>query len=230
MAARTVATATLEARLDVATLDRVNPDSSRENLMKSFRKREEEHMTDVEAKLLKGLSRKGIFELFFLYHPPFFYENREACGEEVHAGHVSKWTTFIIVETLLAALAIQPLVANVSLVGWRLSVYGLLWMLTLLGSFIGLVVNAALLGHLLHCPHKLAWIWLCKVGYVSEFPRLFMWISSVMSLLAIGYTTWTLYGAKVGIPCVIVELSGLLFTKWLMWRLKKSLEETYETK
>lgn len=133
-------------------------------------------------------------------------------------------------ETLLAALAIQPLVATVNLDGWRKNVYGLLWMLTLLGSFIGLVVNAALLGHLLHCPHKLAWIWLCKVGYVSEFPRLFMWISSVMSLLAIGYSTWTVYGAEVGVPCVVVELSSLFFTKWLMRRLKKTLEETYEIK
>jgi hypothetical protein len=57
-------------------------------------------MTNVEAKLLKEVSRKGIFELFFLYHPPFFYENREACGKEVHAGHVSKWTTFIIVVSI----------------------------------------------------------------------------------------------------------------------------------
>jgi hypothetical protein len=130
----------------------------------------------------------------------------------------------------LAALAIQPLVANVSLVGWKLNVYGLLWMLTLLGSFFGLVVNAALLGHLLHCPHKLAWIWLCKVGYVSELPRVFMWISSVMSLLAIGFTSWSLYGATVGVPCVVVELGGICFTKWLMLRLKKKLEETYETR
>lgn len=134
---------------------------------------------------------------------------------------------FVLQETLLAALAIQPLVATVTLAGWRLIVYGLLWMLTLLGSFLGLVVNAALLGHLLHCPHKLAWIWLCKVGYVSEFPRLFMWVSSVTSLLAIGYTSWSIYGATVGVPCVVVELFGLCFTKWLMRRLKKSLEETY---
>jgi hypothetical protein len=108
-------------------------------------------------------------------------------------------------ETLLAALAIQPLVTNVSLVGWELNVYGLLWMLTLLGSFIGLVVNAALLGHLLHCPSKLAWIWLCKI------------------------TTWSLYGTKVGIPCVVVELGGVCFTKWVMLRLQKTLEETFET-
>jgi hypothetical protein len=129
----------------------------------------------------------------------------------------------------MAALAIQPLVTNVSLVGWELNVYGLLWMLTLLGSFIGLVVNAALLGHLLHCPSKLAWIWLCKIGYVIEFPRLFMWISSIMSLFAIGFTTWSLYGTKVGIPCVVVELGGVCFTKWVMLRLQKTLEETFET-
>ena len=137
---------------------------------------------------------------------------------------------WLLQETLLAALAIQPLVANVSLQGWKLALNGLVWMLTLLGSFVGLVVNAALIGHLLHCPHKLAWIWLCKLGCLGELPRMFMWISSVISLLAIGYSTWALYGAAIGVPCAIFELGILVFTKWLLLRLKSTLEETYETR
>lgn len=109
MAARTVASASLDARLDVAVFGQESSGSSRDgSSMKSFRKREKEHMTDVEEKHLKGLPTKGLFELFFLYHPPFFYENREACGEEVHAGHVSKWTTFLIVvstDTLILTMS-----------------------------------------------------------------------------------------------------------------------------
>jgi predicted thioredoxin/glutaredoxin len=97
---RTVAATPLEARVDVAAFDEENLDGGRDDLIERFRKREQQMMTNVEAKLLKEVSRKGIFELFFLYHPLFFYENKEACGEEVHAGHVSKWTTFIIVVSI----------------------------------------------------------------------------------------------------------------------------------
>jgi len=72
-------------------------------------------MTDVEKQLLQALPRSS----FYLYYPPFFHANTEICGEELHAGLVLRWSTFIIVVSACGPSSIlshlQPEIKNLTL-------------------------------------------------------------------------------------------------------------------
>jgi hypothetical protein len=117
----------------------------------------------------------------------------------------------------MAAIAIAPLTSTVSLEGWRHEVFGLLWLVTLLGSLLGLMVTAIYLGYLLTCPRKLTWIWICKIWPFEGLPILFIWMNSIIGLCAIGFSMWTLYGPSLGILCVVAEVIGVSITIWSMW-------------
>ena len=55
-------------------------------------------------------------------------------------------------------------------------------------------------------PGKLGWIWLCKTGVlIRGVPAFLLLLATLMILLAIGFSTFILYGWKVGVVHVVVE-------------------------
>jgi hypothetical protein len=135
----------------------------------SYRKRlilstiEDEQLEAMERdpllQMFKGLSM--IFEgpLNQIKEWPFRFEKKEAAGRAMQNGFLNLWSTFIIAETLLAGVAIQPFVTNApNISGWQLEVYGGLWALALLLDSLGLAITALLLGFLLGKPSHLAWV------------------------------------------------------------------------
>jgi len=129
-------------------------------------------------------------------------------------------------ETLLAAVAIQPLISIQGLASPNFEVFGLLWMLALLCDSMGLFVTAVFLGYLLSVPGKLTWIWLCRIGPLRRLPTLILVLDTLMSLVAIGYTVWALYGPTIGLTCLFVEVSGFSMGAWVYWFLSFPLNET----
>ncbi len=108
-------------------------------------------------------------------------------------------------ETLLAGIAIQPFVTNApNMSGWQLEVYGGLWTLALMLDFLGLGITALFLGYLLGNPSHLAWVWVCKIGPFIGIPSILVLLDTIWSLLAISFSSWVIYGPRVGIICVVV--------------------------
>ena len=79
-------------------------------------------------------------------------------------------------------------------------------MLSLLADFFALGCTAVFLGYLLANPGKLCWKWLCKIGALRGARVVVVLLAAFMSLLAIGYTTFVLYGWKAGVVCVVFEV------------------------
>lgn len=109
-------------------------------------------------------------------------------------------------ETLLAGVATQPFITPQELHGWKRTWYGVLWMLSLLADFFALGTTTIFLGYLLGNPGILSWLWLCKIGALRGIPAVLVLLSTFMSLLSIGFTTFILYEWKVGIVCVVFEV------------------------
>ncbi len=110
-------------------------------------------------------------------------------------------------ETLLAGIAIQPFVSNApSMSGWQLEVYGGLWALALLLDFLGLASTAVFLGELLSNPSHLAWVWVCKIGPLIGIPAILVLLATIWSLIAITFSSWVIYGPRVGIICTVVAV------------------------
>jgi len=110
-------------------------------------------------------------------------------------------------ETLLAGIAILPFVTNVqNMSGWQLEVYGGLWTLALLLDFFGLGITALFLGYLLGNPSHLAWVWVCKIGPLIGIPSILVLLDTIWSLLAISFSSWVIYGPRVGIICAVVAV------------------------
>ncbi len=114
-------------------------------------------------------------------------------------------------ETLLAGIAIQPFVSNASnMSGWQLEVYGGLWTLALLLDFLGLGITALFLATLLGNPSHLAWVWVCKIGPFISLPGILVLLDTIWSLIAISFSSWVIYGPRVGIIGTVVAV--LTFT------------------
>ncbi len=110
-------------------------------------------------------------------------------------------------ETLLAGIAIQPFVSNVpNISGWQLEVYGGLWTLALLLDFLGLVITSLFLGYLLGNPSHLAWVWVCKIGPLIGIPAILVLLDTLLGLIAISFSSWVIYGPRVGIMCAVVAV------------------------
>ncbi len=110
-------------------------------------------------------------------------------------------------ETLLAGVAIQPFVTNTpNMSGWQLEVYGGLWTLALLLDFLGLGITALFLGYLLGNPSHLAWVWVCKIGPLIGIPAILVLLATIWSLIAISFSSWVIYGPRVGIICAVVAV------------------------
>jgi hypothetical protein len=114
-------------------------------------------------------------------------------------------------ETLLAGIAIQPFVTNApNISGWQLEVYGGLWGLALLLDFLGLAITAIFLGFLLGSPSHLAWVWACKIGRLIGIPSILVILDTVWSIIAISFSSWVIYGPRVGIICAVVAVFDVL--------------------
>lgn len=117
----------------------------------------------------------------------------------VHLEHVQ--------ESLLAAVAIQPCVSNIgNLTGWQLEIYGLMWMLALISDFMSLAVTALFLGYLHGSPAKLTYMWVCNLGAWIGVPTVLVLLPTFRNLIAIAFTSWVLYGRRVGIVCTATEV------------------------
>jgi hypothetical protein len=107
-------------------------------------------------------------------------------------------------ETLLAGIAIQPFVTNApNMSGWQLEVYGGLWTLALLLDFLGLQITGLFLAFLLGNPSHLAWVSVCKIVHLIGIPNILVGLGSVWTLSAISFSSWVIYGPRVGIICAI---------------------------
>ncbi len=110
-------------------------------------------------------------------------------------------------ETLLAGIAIQPFVSNApNMSGWQLEVYGGLWALALLLDFLGLAITALFLAELLSNPSHLAWVWVCQIGPLIGIPAILILLDAIWSLIAISFSSWVIYGPRVGIICTVVAV------------------------
>ncbi len=90
--------------------------------------------------------------------------------------------------------------------GWQLEVYGGLWALALLLDFLGLAITALFLGELLSNPSHLAWVWVCKIGPLIGIPAILILLDAIWSLIAISFSSWVIYGPRVGIICTVVAV------------------------
>ncbi len=119
-------------------------------------------------------------------------------------------------ETLLAGIAIQPFVTNApNISGWQLEVYGGLWGLALLLDFLGLAITTLFLGFLLRNPSHLTWVWACKIGPLIGIPGILVVLDTIWSLIAISFSSWVIYGPRVGIICAVVavfDVAGVAIT------------------
>ncbi len=110
-------------------------------------------------------------------------------------------------ETLLAGLAIQPFASNApNISGWQLEVYGGLWALALLLDFLAALFLCFLLGN----PSHLAWVWVCKIGPLIAIPVILVILDTIWSLIAISFSSWVIYGPRVGIICAVVVVLDVL--------------------
>ncbi|KAG0593496.1 hypothetical protein M758_1G326900 [Ceratodon purpureus] len=136
----------------------------------------------------------------------FFDSTDHTYGGELQQGLVYLWSSIIVVETLLAAIAIQPFTnPPAGLEGGKRAWYGMLWMWALLADFLGLGTTTLFLGYLFTGPGKLNWVWACKIGALRGIPAILVLWATIMSLAAIAFTSFILYGKLVGIVCVVVE-------------------------
>ncbi|KAH8945000.1 hypothetical protein BDL97_12G016500 [Sphagnum fallax] len=177
----------------------------RETLSTIENKQLEDMKTDPGLQKFKGLSR--IFEepLQQIKDWPHYFEEKEAAGDGLQKGFLKLWSNFIIAETLLAGVAIQPFVTNApNISGWQLEVYGGLWALALLLDFLGLAITALFLGYLLGNPSHLAWVWACKIGPLIGIPAILVLLDTIWSLIAISFSSWVIYGPRVGIISAVV--------------------------
>jgi len=173
---------------------------------------------DPVVQIFKGLSRMFEQPLNQLKEWPFYFENKEAAGHAIQKGYLNLWSTFIIAETLLAGIAIQPFVSNAPhMSGWQLEVDGGLWTIALLLDFLGLGITAVFLGYLLGNPSHLAWVWVCKIGPLISIPEILILLATIWSLIAISFSSWVIYGPRVGIICAVVAVfavaAGLAISK-----------------
>ncbi|CAM6101979.1 unnamed protein product [Calypogeia fissa] len=159
------------------------------------------------------LQKKSRFSRVFegpldrLKHWPKYFKTTDASGSELKDGFVTLWTTFIVAESLLASVAMQPFITNVgNLTGWRLEVYGLLWMLALVFDYMGLAVTTIFLGYLHASPAKLTYMWLCNIGAWIGVPGVLVLLGTLLSIVAIAYTSWVVYGQRLGIICTDIEV------------------------
>ncbi len=90
--------------------------------------------------------------------------------------------------------------------GWQLEVYGGLWTLALLLDFIGLGITALFLSYLLGNPGQLAWVWACKIGPLMCIPTILVVLDTIWSLIAISFSSWVIYGPRVGIIGAVVAV------------------------
>ncbi len=110
-------------------------------------------------------------------------------------------------ETLLAAVAIQPLITNVpTLSGWQLKAYGGLWASALLLDFIGLGITTIFLAYLLGKPSNLTWVWVCNIGPLIGIPVILLVLDTIWSIIAISFSSWVIYGTLVGTICAVVAV------------------------
>ncbi|CAK9861424.1 unnamed protein product [Sphagnum jensenii] len=181
----------------------------------SYRKRPT--LSTIEDEQLEAMERDPVLQMFkglsFLFEDPLnkikdwphYFEEKEAAGDGLQKGFLNLWSTFIIAETLLAGLAIQPFVTNApNISGWQLEVYGGLWALALLLDFLGLAITAIFLGFLLGNPSHLAWIWACKIGPLISIPAILVLLDTIWSVIAISFSSWVIYGPRVGIISAVV--------------------------
>ena len=80
-------------------------------------------------------------------------------------------------------------------------------MLLLQADFFALGCTAIFLGYMLANPGTICWKWLCKIGALRGVPAVVVLLASFMSLLAIGFTTFILYGWNAGVVCVVLKWS-----------------------
>ncbi len=90
--------------------------------------------------------------------------------------------------------------------GWQLEVYGELWTLALLLDFLGLGITALFLGYLLGNPSHLAWVWVCKIVPLIGIPAILVLLDTIWTLIAISFSSWVIYGPRVGIICAVVAV------------------------
>ncbi len=129
-------------------------------------------------------------------------------------------------ETLLAGVAIQPFVTNApNISGWQLEVYGGLWALALLLDFLGLAITALFLGYLLGNPSHLAWVWACKIGPLIGIPAILVLLDTIWSLIAISFSSWVIYGPRVGIICAVVAVFDVLAAVAMSKRFSNLIKE-----
>jgi len=106
----------------------------------------------------------------------------------------------------MAAISIQPLVTVPNIVHrWQLKLYGYTWMISIISDLWGIAITALFLGFLLGCPNKVAWKWMCEIGWVRSIPTILVLLETILTLFAIACTCWILYGYQMGIVCVVVE-------------------------
>ncbi|KAG0610019.1 hypothetical protein M758_7G032300 [Ceratodon purpureus] len=142
---------------------------------------------------------------------PLFFRSKEECGTDMQQGLVTLWSNFMIAETLLASISIQPLVTVPAEVhGWRLKLYGLIWMISVVSDFWGIAITALFLGFLLGCPCTTSWYWMCEIGWMRSIPSILVLLDTFMSLAAIAYTCWAVYGFQIGIVSIVVEVFAVI--------------------
>lgn len=152
------------------------------------------------ATLFKGL--KDQLETW-----PLYFHSKEESGVEMQQGFVTLWSNFLIAETLMASLSIQPLVTVPDIAhGWKFKFYGFIWMMSVISDFWGIAVTAVFLGYLLGCPNKVAWNWMCEIGWLRSIPSILVLLDTTLTLVAVAYTCWILYGYQMGIVCTVIEL------------------------
>lgn len=132
-------------------------------------------------------------------------------------------------EALLAGIATQPFITVPKLKETALACYGLLWMLSLITDMFALATTGFFLGYLLANPSKLCWLWLCSIGILRGVPGFLMLLATFMSLVAIGFTTFTLYGQKVGVACIAFEVVVTAASAWFAFILNNTAYKVIES-
>jgi len=78
--------------------------------------------------------------------------------------------------------------------------------MSVISDFGGIAITAVFLGYILGCPNKVVWNWMCEIGWLHSIPSILVLLDATLTLVAIAYTCWILYGYEVGIVCIVVEL------------------------
>jgi hypothetical protein len=79
-------------------------------------------------------------------------------------------------------------------------------MISVVSDFWGIAITAVFLGFLLGCPGTTSWYWMCEIGWMRSIPTILVLLDTFMSLAAIAYTCWAVYGYQIGIVSVVVEV------------------------